>query len=443
MALRITQLAEDLQTILTEVAEEAARESGFVRRKRKVTGPVFVQTLALGWMEYPHDPLESLIDLEHHDRPLCSPQAFSQRFTAEAADCLQRLLAAAMERMVAAQPEAIPLLRRFNGVYVEDCTVRNLPSALAAELPGCGGTSADDGQAAIKAHVRWEVATGALTSLTFQPGRQPDISAGQVAALLPAGALQLADLGFFDLASLRARNTHGICWISRVPPHVKSVDEHGCTQTLVEFLAGRKGDVVDGTIRLGVQEQLACRIVAFRCPPAVVQRRRERLHKQAREKGRKVSDNQWALCAWTIFITNVPVERLRPVEVWVLYRVRWQIEFLFKTWKSYGGLGQSKGSKPYRVLCEVYAKLLGLVLRHWLVLLRGGPLAGFSMVKVIRKVQQAAGHLARIIREGRPLQAVVDVVEELQSRLNRLHRKTPRKSSPSTRQILFYPRLMH
>jgi hypothetical protein len=443
MALRITQLAEDLQTILTVVAEEAARASGFVQRKRKVTGPVFVQTLALGWMESPHDPLDSLLDPEYGDRPLCSPQAFSQRFTAEAADCLRRVLAAVMERMVAAQPEAIPLLRRFHGVYVEDCTVMNLPAALALELPGCGGTTADDGQAAIKAHVRWEVTTGALTSLTFQPGRQPDVCAGRAAALLPAGALQLADLGFFDLTVLRARNTQGVYWISRVPSHVKSVDAYGQTQTLVEFLAGHTSNVVEGMIRLGVQEQLSCRLVAFRCPPAIVQKRRERLHKQAREKGRKVSANQWALCAWTVFITNVPADRLRPEEVWVLYRVRWQIEFLFKTWKSHGGLGQSNGSKPYRVLCEVYAKLIGLVLRHWLVLLRGGPLAGFNMVKAVRKVRQAAGQLARAIREGRSLQEVVTVIDALQTRLNRLQRKTRRKAHPSARQLLYYPRLMN
>jgi len=188
---------------------------------------------------------------------------------------------------------------------------------------------------------------------------------------------------------------------------------------------------------------LSCRLVAFRCPAAIVQKRRERLHKHAREKGRKVSANQWALCAWTVFITNVPADRLRPEEVWVLYRVRWQIEFLFKTWKSHGGLGQSSGSKPYRVLCEVYAKLIGLILRHWLVLLRGGPLAGFSMVKAVRTVRQAAGPLARAIREGRSLQVIVTVIEALQIRLHRLPRRTRRKSNPSARQLLYYPRLMN
>ena len=73
--------------------------------------------------------------------------------------------------------------------------------------------------------------------------------------------------------------------------------------------------------------------------------------------------------------------------------MRWQIELLFKRWKGLGGLQVSTKMKPGRVLCELYAKLLGMLVAHWFTFIRGGPLEGFSLTKAIRKIQQLAGRL--------------------------------------------------
>jgi Transposase DDE domain len=443
MVLRITQLGVELQTLLTTEAEKAAQESGFVKRRRKLTGPVFVQTLVGGWLADPTATLEALVDPDDRDQPLCSPQALDQRFGVEAVDCLRRVLEAALRTVVAARAEPIPLLRRFHGVHVEDCTTISLPAALAAQFSGCGGGgtagSVEGGAAAVKIHVRWEVTTGALSELTLHAGRQPDVVAAQSAAALPAGSLRLADQGFFDLAVLRRQSEQGVHWISRLPAGVLVALGEGPSQGLSEFLAGRKGPAVDVAVVLGVERNLSCRLIAFRCPPAVAARRLEKLEKKASKKGRKVSERQRALCHWTVFITDLPPEKLSPEEAWVLYRARWQVELLFKQWKSHGGLDRSRARKPQRVLAEVYAKLIGLVIRHWLVLLRGGCLAGFSWVRAIRCVARGAGLILRALREGESLQ---QPLERLSKRLFRLRRRARRKTSPSTRQLLFQPRVM-
>ena len=69
----------------------------------------------------------------------------------------------------------------------------------------------------------------------------------------------------------------------------------------------------------------------------------------------------WALAAWTVYVTNVPVALLSLDEALVLARCRWQIELLFKLWKQEGRIDESRSEQPWRVLCEVYAKLLGMV----------------------------------------------------------------------------------
>ena len=52
-----------------------------------------------------------------------------------------------------------------------------------------------------------------------------------------------------------------------------------------------------------------------------------------------------------------------------LYGERWNVELLFKRWKSLGGLGHSQGTKEDRLVVEVYAKLLGALLRHHMCVL--------------------------------------------------------------------------
>lgn len=57
-----TDLATTLQTLLTTEAEQAARHSGCVRRQRKLSAALFVQTLVFGWMHDPHASLDRLAD---------------------------------------------------------------------------------------------------------------------------------------------------------------------------------------------------------------------------------------------------------------------------------------------------------------------------------------------------------------------------------------------
>ena len=160
--LTLARLAATLQPLLTSVADAAARESGMVRRRGKVTGATFVQTLTFGWLAHPAASLSQLTQVAAACGLAISPQGLDDRFTEAAARCLKAVLAAAMRRVLAADPVALPVLRRFNGVYVWDSTTITLPDALAAVWPGCGGRVATNTRAALKVQVRWELTTGAL-----------------------------------------------------------------------------------------------------------------------------------------------------------------------------------------------------------------------------------------------------------------------------------------
>src|SRR5439155_387036 len=97
--------------------------------------------------------------------------------------------------------------------------------------------------------------------------------------------------------------------------------------------AGRPGRPIPRPRRVR-QPGLGCRLTARRCPPEVAARRRQKLRAYTRsKKGREPSARQLVLCDWLVLATNVPADRLTAVELWVVYRCRWQVELLFKRGK--------------------------------------------------------------------------------------------------------------
>ncbi len=98
--------------------------------------------------------------------------------------------------------------------------------------------------------------------------------------------------------------------------------------------------------------------MAYRLLQEAASRRREQLKKSASKHGRLPTARNQALCNWSLYVTNVEKTKLTLKECLILYRVRWQIELLFKLWKTHSQIDQSLSRKSYRILCEIYIKLL-------------------------------------------------------------------------------------
>src|SRR5581483_1475294 len=129
-----------------------------------------------------------------------------------------------------------------------------------------------------------------------------------------------------------------------------------------------------------------------------------------------VSARAWQLAQWTILVTNVPGDRLTCQQALALMRARWQIELLFKLWKQDGCLDAWNGSKPWRVLCEVYAKLLAMVVQHWVVLLSCWDDPHRSLTTVAEGLREQVPVLVHGLMKRIPLQQALRLmVERVQS----------------------------
>lgn len=428
----LTTVSHHLESIFSSTADEAARQTGFVQRQSKLGGSEFARTLVFGWLQNPQATLEELAQCSTALGVPISPQGLDQRFGPRAAAFFERLLREAVLRVVSADPVTIPLLRRFpGGVSLIDNTSLTLPPAFTDAWRASGAGPEKD-VAGMKVHVRLDLVNGTLTGPFIHPGYVSELATIQQAPPLPPGALRLADMGFFSLESLEALHQQQVCWLTRLQFNTRFRDGNGQVWTLPAFVARLQGDRIDVPILLGLDQRLPCRLIVVRASPEVVEKRRERLQKYLRRRG-KVHPDRWLLAEWTIYVTNIPAERLSVEEALILARCRWQIELLFKLWKSEGRVDESRSQKPWKVLCEIYAKLLGMVVQHWLLLVGCWSHADRSLVKASRTVRRHVWPLALVLTRGH---LVCGILMHLQRCLATGCRVSRRRRAPPTHQLL-------
>lgn len=427
----IAQIAQAMQAVLTTTADRLGWAVGFVQRSGKLNGSRFVQTLVFGFMDQPQATYEDLSQSAAVVGVAISPQGVEQRFTATAVELMQQELRAAVAQIIASQPAVVPVLQRFNGVYLRDSTVVSLPIELVDQYPGMG--SSHGPAAAVKLQVRLNYSTGQLEGPVVYSGRTQDQGTPFHDAGLPPGALSLADLGYFNLGDFHQADQHGVYYLARLKFGVKVYTLAGAGLDVLAWLTAQGQPQVEVPVRVGQQEQALCRLLAVRVPQEVADQRRRQLHEYARKKQVPLSDERLAWADWTVLITNVPGERLPLPDALSLLRVRWQIELLFKLWKSHAHIDEWRSHKPHRILCELYAKLIGVLLLHWILLTGLWQHIERSRFKAARLIQKYITAIALALTQPDDL---VRVLTQVQASLLATCHTNKRRKRPGTYQLL-------
>lgn len=429
----IHDIAEALQDILTTGANTAAKESGFVQRKSTLDGPAFVQTLVFGFLANP-DATGQELEQTAIDRGIeVTESAIVQRYSATSAEFMRLIVQQAIERVITADPAMIPLLNRFSHVIIQDSTTVGLPNELAEIWAGCG-SSTKAGSAALKCQLAWDLCTGQLHGIELQNGRDSDRASQIRQDPIRPWSLYLADLGYFKLAHFEEIGKQDAYWITRIPAGLVVYDADGKRWNDVTDLLEHvwNGEIIDIAVQLGSEDRLDARLLAIRATEEVVAQRRRRLRAVAQKHGRTPSKRQLAMCAWTILATNLPRPMASGDDVVVLARARWQIELVFKLWKSEGRLDKTRSAKPYRILTELYAKLVALLIQHWICLIELWQSPNRSLMKACKTIRKHALHLASVFDEWVELVKTIAKIGHTIS----FCCTNQRKESPSTYQLL-------
>ncbi|MBL8134202.1 MAG: transposase [Anaerolineae bacterium] len=310
-----------------------------------MTGAGFAQALVLGGLAQPEATRKQV----HHQAIQAglrvSVQGLDQRFTERAGVFMRELLEATLKELVQGEGKAV-VLPQFNGVYITDCT----------RLVW--------GEAGMKLGVRWEIQRGHLHGCLMDI-QQNDQKADVVEGEMPRGALHLGDLGFFKLKRFQAWNDEGVFWLTRYKVGTRLYSLDGPLLDLKTLLSG--SETVRMPVRVGSgRNAFVAHLLASPLPEAALSKRLARLKEQARLDQRSTSQRQLELAAWTLYLTNIP--DLSFDQAHILARTRWQIELLFKLWKSHAQVLRSRSADPLRQRCEGLAKLIGVILAHWTLL---------------------------------------------------------------------------
>jgi hypothetical protein len=429
-----------MQTLFFEDAPAVARETGFQKRASKLGPGQFAQAVVMGLLADPDSSLDELAQTAAQVNAPVSPQAIDQRFTPRAVEFFKELLLRAVGHVVRADdPVTAALLNRFSQVSLQDSTTISLPPEFEAQYRGCGGTTEQTGKAALKFQLRLDLLRGGFEAIQIEEGRQCDQSTTLQTEAIEPGSLHLRDLGYFDLEVLETIAGNGAYFVSRLNDQTSVFDpEAERPLDLVDWLShlAKRTRAIERRVAIGVNHRLLCRLIAIRVPPAIAERRRRELRKRAQKKGYTPSARKLALCDWNVYVTNAREELLSIEEVVVFARLRWQIELMFKHWKSDGKLARSRSKKPDRLLSEVFAKLLGLILEHWVLLQSCWGEFRISLRRASKAVRRCAMMILATFHDAG---AFAGTMEMIRKRLAKAARKEKRRKHPSAFQLVENP----
>lgn len=435
-----------VRTFVPQPFRQLARQTRWSQRKGKIDSFEFLTSLTFGQMTASRPTLSS------QAQSLAQPvtrQGIDQRYNPQAVEYVKASFAQVMAQTLdwsPAHPQAQQLRAQFQALYLLDSTCFDCPDSLKELFPSCGG----DGSAAnVKVLLRYELITGRLEPLHVLEGKRSDQGqALKAAQRLLKNQLQLQDKGFYDTKAWQAAEQRG-AYLLMPLPHSVTLWLAGAANQMESQLdlaaaleVSLQNRVEWPALYLGKKGHRAgpLRLVAFRLSPESAGRHRQGLRESMRTQGRTPSAKALQLAGWLLLLTNAPAQKLPSSMMSYLYRVRWQVELIFRQTKSVLRLDKTESNDPDRVQCEIWARLICAVLlflwhahasaEGWL-----RYQCEVSFEKLIRLMQHWGLTIARAFLS--PPRELLQVLRTIWKQILTNARKGRQKSRPTTWENLF------
>lgn len=373
MSMIIPEIDEIVNFYNAETVEQIARDTGFIQRESKFGGIEFLGIMTAGLFAEPDASLGRMCGMAKDITPglEISEPGIHQRISESGVEFLKNLLSKALEISTSRFIDSdIPkLLQAFDRVCLLDSTHIPLPDSLSSIWRGSGG----DGSASeMKLQLMLDYKHGEYVNISPTDGVTPDHAyIKEAVKLLRKGDLAIFDLGYSNksaMLDIESQEAYFLCRLNH-QLGLYTEDEAGnlVKFDLVKELKKREGvtgpleyelSLVDG------ESSLKIRLIAEKAPDGVANERRRKVRQKAKKRKKKYvpSARYLYLLGWSLYITNTSKESLPTDAVRLVYTIRWQIELVFKAWKSYHGLTELRGKRPERIECFIYGRLIMMVL---------------------------------------------------------------------------------
>jgi len=312
------------------VITRIGKRSGFVQRKpKKISAYHFVVGFIISCCIGNYTFSEWAFQIGLLSGKRVSKQGVFDRLHASTTVFAKQLLEEALLQQ-AVKDFTSSLFKAFGKVLLQDSTTLRLPQILAAMFPGNHSRGVQKAVARIqsildiKAMKFIEFSLGAFT--------QNDQSAsGSIISLVKKGDLVIRDLGYFSIAVFDKLIKAQAHFLSRLRYGVTITDRQGKLILLKDLLKHKHG--VDRWVYIGSEKKVLVRLVMIPVPPLQAAEK-IRKAKQDRDARLNHSKEYYQWLRFNVYITTVDKDVWTASQVYQAYRVRWQIEIIFKSWKT-------------------------------------------------------------------------------------------------------------
>lgn len=351
-----------------------------VQRKRKFSGQDLATICVWISQQVASDSLVRLCSQIHAvTGTLMSPEGLNKRFNKKAVCFLKHIFSTLLKNKIC-DTSLIPSssITYFQRIRILDATIFQVPKHLASVYPGSGGCAQTAG---IKIQLEYDLHSGQFLNFQVEPGKNNDKTFGtECLATLQPGDLCIRDLGYYSLEDLDQMDQRGVYYISRLKlnnmVYIKNKSpeyfRNGTVKKQSQYIKVdlehimntlKPGQVYEITeAYIGKNKKLFTRVIIYRLTEKQLRERKKKQVYTESKKGITYSEKSKRLAGMNIYVTNTPLEWVPMEQIHDFYSLRWQIEIIFKTWKSLFQIHDWQNIKRERLECHIYGKLIAIFL---------------------------------------------------------------------------------
>ncbi len=365
------KLSVDITKLLNaESINKLAKEAGFDCRKGgKLKGFQFLDILLFTHFNFKQlslNDLSSQLAIRYGIK--IRKQSIDERFSNRAIDFFKIVLEKAINCSINRNIKID--FTSFEKVRIKDSTSFQLPENMKDEYPGSGGSASE---ACIRIQFEYDLKNGKILDLSLHPYTTQDMTnAKETIDDIKPNELVIRDMGYVKIEYLQIIENQHAFYLNRLQSSTNVYEIINEKYVEIDFWKLHKHMKANGLIRIdkevyiGSKDKFKTRMIIELLPDEIYQERLRKAKKNAKKKKRNIGNKYKAKLGLNIFITNteIPANQVR-----LLYTLRWQIELMFKIWKSIGEIDKVKKMKVKRFEACLLAKLIWIAI-NWQIMRR-------------------------------------------------------------------------